>query len=1120
MKKMTRLLLINWHYFEHQLIDFEDINFLTGKNSSGKSTIIDALQVVLMGETRSSAFNRAASKKSERTLKSYLIGSKGEDIADGKQSVRGGKDFTSYIVAEFYDDVKDNYFCLGAVFDSFSDGGDEKRRFFYLKAKLPENHFIVDNRAINIKQMTLFFKEKYPNKFETKDTNDGYQQLLLAKISVYEKKWFSMLKKAISFEPINDIEKFITDSVCDISDDIRITDMKENILYYKQQEDIAEKFEEKLKSLEEICGLYTELERLKNLLKKQSFLIDFGRMNDLSERLETARREAEKYDSDIAEFSRDYQILDEKLTVFDREKEALIAEKQRFLSESGMESLKAEQSNCEREINNANSLLGRFITSTKTSAIRWEGLVKTAVSGGNLAVENDEASRLSGKLSRLEKLCEADFEKLSVKYFSDVRNDFFAVKSVFAPIQKELDNKCTVLEQKTSGLKAEIAKLKSGIKAFPAKDLQFKKLISDELKRLYGVEVSVEFFADLIDVSDEEWHNAVEGYLNTQRMDLIIEPRYFNAAYQIYKKAHLEHNVHGCRIIDTESVLAAQRYVVPNSLADVVSSENKYAAAYAKHLLGGVSRCFDDDKIRDNRTSITKDCMLYKNFAVSGINREIYGTPYIGVNSIKKQLENKTRELAQTEAELAQKAAAKNAVSPLIESEWFLSEGYISSAVESAFSHYENKLFQNKKLAEIQDKLDKIDFFWVDEMDRKIAAKNAEISVTISKKEETSRFIDEFKREKDERVSRLIPWLEQQIAESDKQISACYEGEYIDGTGLQSYNQELAARGTAAAVVAAFESPRRATETLLNQQFEKVVKARGEYNRVQQVSFDFNCKDNNDDYDNEYAKIKDYELPKYKERIEKARNDAMEQFKSDFMYKLKNNIETAVNRIAELNQALKKARFGNDSYRFEVRPNPAYHEYYEMIMSDLLISGDNDLFSYEFLSKYQSTIDNLFAQIISFSGDEKAAQLIELFSKYKTYLTFDMLSTDANGKTERLSSTIFTKSGGETQTPFYVAVLASFAQIYHIYDNDDSSNTLRLVIFDEAFNKMDSERIVESIKLLKRFKLQAIICSPPEKAVDIAPLADRTLFVFKENYNSTVFKWTKDTEELLYELSI
>ena len=50
MKKLTRLLLINWHYFQHQMIDFGTINFLTGKNTVGKSTIIDALQIVLLGE--------------------------------------------------------------------------------------------------------------------------------------------------------------------------------------------------------------------------------------------------------------------------------------------------------------------------------------------------------------------------------------------------------------------------------------------------------------------------------------------------------------------------------------------------------------------------------------------------------------------------------------------------------------------------------------------------------------------------------------------------------------------------------------------------------------------------------------------------------------------------------------------------------------------------------------------------------------------------------------------------------------------------------------------------------------------------------------------------------------
>ena len=42
MKKLKKILLINWLYFSKQLIEVEDINFLTGKNGAGKSTVIDA----------------------------------------------------------------------------------------------------------------------------------------------------------------------------------------------------------------------------------------------------------------------------------------------------------------------------------------------------------------------------------------------------------------------------------------------------------------------------------------------------------------------------------------------------------------------------------------------------------------------------------------------------------------------------------------------------------------------------------------------------------------------------------------------------------------------------------------------------------------------------------------------------------------------------------------------------------------------------------------------------------------------------------------------------------------------------------------------------------------------
>lgn len=71
MKKLKKILLINWLYFSKELIEVGDINFLTGKNGAGKSTVIDALQIVLLGETNSRNFNQAANEKSQRTLEGY-----------------------------------------------------------------------------------------------------------------------------------------------------------------------------------------------------------------------------------------------------------------------------------------------------------------------------------------------------------------------------------------------------------------------------------------------------------------------------------------------------------------------------------------------------------------------------------------------------------------------------------------------------------------------------------------------------------------------------------------------------------------------------------------------------------------------------------------------------------------------------------------------------------------------------------------------------------------------------------------------------------------------------------------------------------------------------------------
>ena len=159
------------------------------------------------------------------------------------------------------------------------------------------------------------------------------------------------------------------------------------------------------------------------------------------------------------------------------------------------------------------------------------------------------------------------------------------------------------------------------------------------------------------------------------------------------------------------------------------------------------------------------------------------------------------------------------------------------------------------------------------------------------------------------------------------------------------------------------------------------------------------------------------------------------------------------------------------------------------------------LFSINNTFKVKSSLFSLISSSNTDDNVQKAQILlnIEKFTDYRTYLNFDLLVKRGSFPIESsLSRTFKKQSGGETQTPFYIAILASFAQLYRI-KNEKNNNTLRLVIFDEAFSKMDSTRIKEVVFLIKSFGLQAILSTPSEKIRDLANSVDLILVTMHDS---------------------
>ena len=129
---LSRICLNNWHYIDKRILSFaEGINFFTGHSGSGKSTVIDAMQILLYANTDGRGFfNKAAADDSDRTLIEYLRGM--VNIGENNEfSYLRNKNFSSTIVMELKQTDTQECQSIGVAFDVESATNEISRLFFW-----------------------------------------------------------------------------------------------------------------------------------------------------------------------------------------------------------------------------------------------------------------------------------------------------------------------------------------------------------------------------------------------------------------------------------------------------------------------------------------------------------------------------------------------------------------------------------------------------------------------------------------------------------------------------------------------------------------------------------------------------------------------------------------------------------------------------------------------------------------------------------------------------------------------------------------------------------------------------------------------------------------------------
>ena len=217
-------------------------------------------------------------------------------------------------------------------------------------------------------------------------------------------------------------------------------------------------------------------------------------------------------------------------------------------------------------------------------------------------------------------------------------------------------------------------------------------------------------------------------------------------------------------------------------------------------------------------------------------------------------------------------------------------------------------------------------------------------------------------------------------------------------------------------------------------------------------------------------------------------------------------IRKAKQQFKELNDCLGKLAYGGDTYRFTITSNREKESMYKMIMDENNM-GTESLWTSTFEQNYKQELDDLYGKLLSDRDSDN--KLVQEYSDYRNYLDFDIKIRKPNGGEITYSRVVGEKSGAETQIPFYVAIAASF---YILYQREGS---IRLILFDEAFEKMDESRIGTMMQFFKSLNLQTVLVTPPEKIESIGNFVDSVLAVCREGECSYVmdYGYEKDTVE-------
>ncbi|MFR0367946.1 ATP-binding protein [Candidatus Phytoplasma palmae] len=1093
MKKLTKIKLINWHLFASQTIVIKNNTLISGENGVGKTTLLDALQYVLIGGKSGVKFNIAANENAKRSVENYM---KGKIGAENKKFLRNN-DVITHISLEFYDEIKKKFTIMGCVLELPYKGILKEKFYLFNDIKISDEIFISSNNVPNNYQQTRNYLRKFDKNFDFFDTKKQYQNMIQKYLCININKYNQILPKALAFKSLN-LQNFVFDFLLE-SNPINVVSLKNNVNQLKKIENQIQLDKSKLKKLIKIIDLDKEIRLLDNQIsinlllekmilfeKKQNILKDyFKKQKQILEIIENSLEKKKNICLKIENLNnkilqlKTFQIQDDVGT--------------------SLYFLKKDLLQNEKNLNDFENQLHKFQNNLKDE----NNILKKLLEIDNYSL-TDELKQIIEFIDRFSFSNEED-NFLILKDFIKKISYFFYKKIIELNIkQNNLKEEINSLQEKIIDNHYNLDNINSHIKNYPPNIVKLINLIKNKLNNIYKKDVFIYPLCELIEIKDELWRNAIEGFLGARKFNLIIDPFYFDQSLKIYEQYQLKEKIYDVGLVNVQKISSIEPR--PNSLFHKIIANDNNALKYIKLLLSNIICEIDVSKLKNHSTAITPQCMIYNNYTARQLNPKNYNIPYIGFNYKDNYKKKVIEEIGFYQKELIKKKENFQKNEHLIS---LIKNSKINILVDNDFSYICKKLnIQKKEIQEIKKQ--------IEQLKNKKDLKEIEMNLNqlqINHSEENNKLnqiLSEIaeNKNKEKNYQSQICYLEKELIFLKEELNKKQNEKiiHLEAASIQFKNFLNQYKNNFELISRNIKDNIQEIEKQKNNKKLDIIMLMKLYIKEYNI---FDCEPNIENLDffvQEYNLINFKNLINYEKESKELRMKTEIIFKEEFVNKLKESIENAHQKIKNLNKILKDRPFGNDQYQIIIdsSEDPEYKKYYSIFMEENDSLKQEKPISREFKSYKEIVIDELFQKIISF--DSEYESVIYEFLDYRNYLYYDIKIKDKENHVSLFSKIFREKSGGETQVPFYIIIAVCFEQL--MVDNTDQKGCL--VLFDETFNNMDENRIESMMSFFNELKFQFFIAIPPQRIVNISPFVQTNLIIIKDNNHVIVEDFTKE----------